>query len=202
MRICLGLCLAVAGILPAQVSYPGPQYQISQNLITYFVLTTDQTTRINQLNTDYLRLTISKSQRTAQVQMEIQQETEKQTVDPMALGVRYLELEQIRRELGTEQQKTSTAVQNVLTAEQKTKLTALQDILRTYPTACEAANANLLQQAPTAINGFLGVVTGNPNVNGPIFGSIIPTSCFPSFRSGDFAGTISVLTPGSLKQPQ
>jgi hypothetical protein len=135
-----------------------------------------------------------KARRTAQVQLELSQETSKPTIDAMALGVRYLELEAIRRELKSEQDKVLASIQNVLTPAQKAKLQALQQAMLLQSTICEAQAMNLLGQ-PQLGTPFLTL--------GPVLGGLLPypapvgsfiygpaTSCTPAFRNGDFSGLV------------
>ena len=141
--VLLTLPIASSQVIPSFADFP-PQ------LKSYLELTDDQVTSIKKANIDLNTFRAGKLQRQFQVQAELAQETAKQTPDPMALGLRYVELEAIRRELQAEQQKTATAVQTLLTA-QKTKVAALQQALLLYPTACSAVDENVLQ--PTLLSG-------------------------------------------------
>src|SRR5690348_6528657 len=116
-------------------------------LKTYLELTDDQVNSIKKANADLDTFRATKLQRQFQVQAELAQETSKQTPDPMAIGLRYVELEAIRRELQAEQQKAATTVQSVLTTPQKAKVAVLQQALQLYPTACSAVEQNLLETA-------------------------------------------------------
>lgn len=180
----------MAGALYAQTTTPGPVFTlpVPPTLVQYLELTTSQTASIQNLYSRWIQYSLGKAQRSAQVQMEISQETAKETMDPMALGVRYLELEGIRRELAAEQQRTVTDVQNVLTPAQKTKLAALQDTLKMYPTACDALSYNFIQPAPSSgVFSFvstvpaIGILTAVPT-------AILPTCSAPGLavRTGDF----------------
>jgi hypothetical protein len=150
--VLLTLPIASAQITPIFVDFP-PQ------LKSFLELTDDQVTAIKKANTDLNEFRSTKLQRQFQVQMELAQETAKQTPDPMAMGLRYVELEAIRRELQAEQQKTATAVQNLLTAPQKTKVAALQQAFQLYPTACSAIDQNVLQ--PPALLSGRNMFPGN-----------------------------------------
>ena len=142
-------------------------------LKAYLELTDDQIQAITKASTDLNAFRATKLQRQLQVQTELAQEMAKQTLDPMALGLRYMELEAIRRELNAEQQKTATAVQNILTAPQKTKAAALQQALQLYPTACSAVEQNVLPTAAPPGN----IIPANridPNVG---FASFLSVRC-------------------------
>jgi hypothetical protein len=70
------------------------------------------------------------------------------SLDATAIGLRYVELEAIRRELEAERKRTVDAIQELLTQVQRTKISALQEVLRTQPLACEAMNHHLMAPAP------------------------------------------------------
>jgi hypothetical protein len=140
------LPIVSAQITPIFVDFP-PQ------LKSYLELTDDQVTAIKKANMALSEFRMTKLQRQFQVQIELGEETAKQTPDPMAMGLRYVELEAIRRELQAEQEKTVAAVQKVLTAPQKTKLSVLQQAFLLYGTACSAVDQNLFQPRPTLLSG-------------------------------------------------
>src|SRR4051794_10827771 len=103
--VLLTLTAGLAQIVGVITDFP-PQ------LKTYLELTDDQVTSIKKANTDLNTFRGTKLQRQFQVQAELAQETSKQTPDPMAIGLRYVEFEAIRRELQAEQQKTASAARN------------------------------------------------------------------------------------------
>src|SRR5713101_2313963 len=78
---------------------PSPVPFFPADLKQYFSLSDSQVSVIIQLNADYNRLAASKQQRMFEVQREISEETAKEMLDPVGLGLRYVELEVIRREL-------------------------------------------------------------------------------------------------------
>jgi hypothetical protein len=170
-------------------------------LKTYLELTDEQVTSIKKANAYLDTFRSAKLQRQFQVQAELTQETAKQTPDPMAIGLRYVELEAIRRELQTEQQKTATAVQNVLTAPQKAKVAALQQALLLYPTACSAIEQNILQTAAPVPTNIIPV---NRIDTTGLFASFLlglPTSnCTSGLRAGSFTFTPGLPFPAS--QPE
>lgn len=162
---------------------------LSPNLRTYLELTQEQVTSIDRLNNAFAQFQLEKARRSAQVQSELAQETTKSTPDAMALGLRYVELESIRRETDAERQKTMEGVQAVLTAPQKTRIAALQEVLRTYSLACEAVSANLLVEPwravaqfvrdPVPVSGFASFLLGS---------SACPAVPTRVIRTGDFVG--------------
>ena len=171
-------------------------------LKAYLELTDDQIQAITKANTDLNAFRATKLQRQLQVQTELAQEMAKQTLDPMALGLRYMELEAIRRELNAEQQKTATAVQNILTAPQKTKAAALQQALQLYPTACSAVEQNVLPTAAPPGN----IIPANridPNVGFASFllGALPLSDCNVGLRTGAFTFSPLVPFPAALQSP-
>src|SRR5258707_15832340 len=71
-------------------------------LKAYLALTDAQISQIGQNLTQYSQLVNQRQQRMFQVQGEIQQETAKSPLDPMALGMRYAEIETICRNVNDE----------------------------------------------------------------------------------------------------
>lgn len=199
MAKCVVFLLVLVSVAAAQVGGITRVQPVSASLVQYLELTPQQAAAISQLNSTYMNFNMQKAQRGGQVQAEIAQETAKPTLDAMALGLRYLELEAIRREMNSEREKTVAAVQNILTAPQKAKLTALQQALSMYSTACEAVSYNLFTPQPDRwfnTSGFasflLGDVISFPNV--------LPSGCGTTgVRTGDFSST-PVFTP-SLPTP-
>ena len=88
-------------------------------------LTNEQVVTVVRLNNDLLRYQSDKLRRQAQVSLEISQELQRETLDPMAIGVRQVEMEAIRREVAAEQRRVAQQVQSSLTAAQRTKIQAL-----------------------------------------------------------------------------
>lgn len=136
------LALSASACLGQTIIRPIPFFPPA--LRQYLALSDDQVLKISTLNSQLVSFQISKSQRQAQVQAEIAQETAKPALDSLALGLRYVELEAIRRELQTEQKKTFDQIQTVLTTDQKVRLAGLQQVLASYSTACSAVSQNLL----------------------------------------------------------
>jgi len=146
MRRFVLLSLLTLGGLAAQI-IPMPN-RLPPGLVSYLELTDAQQQQIVQANLALQNFSLQKARRTAQVQSEISMETAKPDLDPMGLGVRYRELEAIRREITAEQKRTVETVQAILTTAQKQKLSVLQEALRIQSTACEAVSANLTSPPP------------------------------------------------------
>jgi hypothetical protein len=166
---------------PGNIIFNGPG--VSPALQRYLELTQDQVARITRLNNAFRQFQGEKSRRSFQVQLEIGQEQRRETLDPMALGLRHVELEAIRREIEAEQRKTLASVQEILTPAQRTRIAALQEVLRQYPLACEAVSNNLMAppapMAPDPATGsFASFLLGGVPACGGITTGII--------RGGDF----------------
>lgn len=180
-RIAVLFTLAL-GALPAQIiGRPG----LPPTLVSYLELTRSQQDQILQENQRLSTFNLDKTRRSSVVQTEIQMELAKADPDPMALGLRYRELEAIRRETAAEQSRTMQNIQTLLTAAQKQKLSTLQEALRLQSTACDAVNWNLTTAPPLVIGGILSTV---PAPISSVLSFLAPSSgCgTPAIRTGDF----------------
>jgi hypothetical protein len=120
------------------------------DLMQYLGLTQDQVMKMVTLKGDYSQTTMQRSLRMSQVQQEIREETAKTDLDPMALGVRYAELEAIRRELSDLQKQLRQNLAATLNDAQRAKLKALDDAMKLQPLIAAAQCENLLD-APVAL---------------------------------------------------
>jgi hypothetical protein len=184
MRIAiLWLALGVS-VSMAQTILPIPLFPVQ--LKEYIGLSDDQINQIEAVRAQFASFQQVRLLRQYQLQAEIATEIAKTAPDPLALGVRYAEIESIRRALQTQQAATVTQTQAILNAGQRAKLIVLQQTLVLYSTACSAVDQNLI----------------NPPVI-PFAGNILPTSTFAvpfpvtcggiptlAVRSGDFSGLI------------
>ena len=138
----------VAASLGAQIPGPlppgfvGPTFPAAIRL--FLDLSDSQVQTIQQQNADLERFAAGKYLRASQVQQEIAQETARPGLDPMALGLRYTELEVIRRELQDEFRRTRDRIRQALTEPQQAKLASLEAILKLLPIYNEAASVNLV----------------------------------------------------------
>jgi hypothetical protein len=121
-----------------------PVLYFPAELKQYLALSDDQVAKINTLNSQLRAFQAAKGERQSQVQREIAEETAKPSPDPMELGVRYFEIEALRRQLDDQQKNTAIQIQALLSADQKTKLNTLQQALSLYSTACTAVNENIM----------------------------------------------------------
>lgn len=149
----------VCALLPAAAQTgPGPVrwFDFAPELQRYLELTPEQVNTLGRRNAALAEFNGEKYRRIAQVQLEIAEETQKTQLDAMALGLRYLELEAIRRELRAEADKAYVDIQAILTPAQKTKVQALVEALRLQPVICQAQAVNILPSAvPTGVTGAL-----------------------------------------------
>lgn len=129
----------------------------------YLALTEAQVMKISQQNSEFATWSSARSQRMYEVQFEIGVETAREPLDPAALGVRYAEVEAIRREIAERNTKLIAANAAVLTPAQVVKLKALEEALKLVSTGSEAQGLKLLPDScSTNIAGFLlGTVPTN-----------------------------------------
>ena len=156
-------------------------------------LTNDQITKMTQAQVNYSRLEDNKRERAFQVNLEIDQETAKPSIDAMALGVRYLELEVICREL----REAAAAIPRnnlaLLTDAQKQKFKVLEDAISLAPAISQAQALQLLPGSSgfgfasflLRGTGGIGVVTGNPFFS--FVGANVSSCRTAALRNGDFS---------------
>jgi hypothetical protein len=189
------LFLIVACASAQTQTVPNPWfYQPLGQVQQYLQLTDAQLQTILTNNGDYNQFAMTKQTRISQLQTEIAAETAKDSLDPMALGVRYAEIETICRDLknqaGTYQQKNTS----VLTDPQKAKLQVLVDAVKLAPAISDAQSGNLIGSSTYAPLFFTSTSTGTTSgsviggILGPVSGcySPIPTAIV---RTGDFTAT-------------
>jgi hypothetical protein len=75
---------------------------------------------------------------------EIHEETRRDVLDSFALGVRYAEVEALRRKMSEDERKLTAASVALLTPAQRVKLDALTEAMRLRPTIEETRSAELL----------------------------------------------------------
>ena len=190
-KLSLGLVMLGVGFgqaLPPTPINPPDSYAALKQLIG---LTNDQIEKMTQAQVNYSRFEDNKRERVFQVNSEINQETAKPSIDAMALGVRYLELEVICREL----REASAAIPKnnlaLLTDAQKVKLKLLEDAMNLAPTISQA---QALQLLPGSSGGFglASLLLGGTGGIGFIYNPILFTSssislCRATSLIGDFS---------------
>lgn len=182
----------------------GPEPSLA--LRQYLDLTNQQVSTMLRLRSELVRFQSEKLRRQVQVNMEISQEMRRETLDPMAIGLRFVELEAIRREIAAEQARITREVQALLTPAQRTRIQALQDVLRTYPLACEALFHNLMSPPQEQGQGQgPGQMPGGGMMGGPIgsfiFGAPVCGGIGFGSRTGDFTGVLIAPPPDSPMRP-
>jgi hypothetical protein len=138
----------LAGLLAAGV----PVSAQTDSIVNYFGLTATQLSQITQNLDDYIRLASQRQQRIFQVQSEIQDETAKSPLSPIALGIRYAEIEAICRNVKDEAAAAQKRNLALLTDAQAVKLKALEDALKLASIINEAQQAGLV--APPGPYGY------------------------------------------------
>src|SRR6266516_2430123 len=111
MRIAILWLALVASVSMAQTTLPFPIQLFPVQLKEYLGLSDDQVNRIGAVRSQFVSLQQTKLLRQYQLQTEIADETAKNTPDPLALGIRYAEIESIRRSLQTQLVATVTQTQ-------------------------------------------------------------------------------------------
>ena len=151
----------------------------------FLSITNDQYAKLLAVNAQYSRLTQSKQDRASQVNMEISLETAKPNLDAMALGVRYLELEVICRELRDAAAAIPASSLAILTDVQKTRLKQLDDAMKLGQTISQAQSLGLLPGGSPGSFGFSLIArTGDFS--------------FQNFQVGCRTPSALIFTPGTL----
>lgn len=165
MRLLRYLFLLTLILLPA-IAQEFVRGGFSPRLIAYLELSGEQTLALNRVNSAFLTFRLGRDHRSTQLQREIDLEMQKPVMDPRQIGLRYRDLELIRREVAAELEQTYVRSQAVLTAAQRTKLAVLEQSLRLRETACDAVSQNLfampapVPSQPTFAELLLGAVRG------------------------------------------
>ena len=183
MKLSLMIIVVCAASASAQL-IPLP-YQPLGQVKEFLQLSDAQLQTILKNNNEYGSWSSGKQSRIFQVQAEIAQETAKENLEPMALGVRYTEVELICRDIRqqvTVYQKKNT---DVLTASQKAKLKVLEDAVKLGPVISEAQSGNLLGGGVSfaAFGGIYSIMSPGSGCYSPY-----PTA---AFRTGDFSSFLN-----------
>ena len=177
------LTIASAWAQPGQWFYQ-PLGQVKD----FVQLSDSQLQTILTNNDEYNRRSSGKQSRIQEVQTEIAQETGKENLDPMALGVRYAEVESICREMKSQATAYQKKNVDVLTDPQKARLKILEDALKLAPVLAEAQSGNLIGGVNYTPPFFTSSFGSTGITIGAIFGPAI--GCYSQFpaviQSGDF----------------
>lgn len=186
----LAIYSAAAQTPPDQRLYPS--FYLVQDFLE---LTEAQTRNILGNNEQYNRWSRDKQARIATVQTEITWETASETLDPHALGLRYMEVELICREMLEQAKEFRTRNLALLTADQRSKLKALEDAISVIPLLVQANSGNLISGITNLPQASLTNVNSSEfaeRLNAIQNSFQLPVSgCTPGFtavrRAGDFS---------------
>ena len=129
-------------------------------LSEYLALSTAQVNSILQLNGSYDLSVGTKRRRIAELQQEIARETAKQALDPMAIGTRYVEIEELNRQIRNDRVALRDQNRAVLTDAQRARLQSLDTAGKQRPAISQAECEDLLEPAPTVGGvGTLSAIT-------------------------------------------
>jgi hypothetical protein len=157
--------LSVSALAQAQnTPSPDPSHGALKQLVNYLQLTPEQIAKITAANLDLDQFLARKEARVVQVNSEIRDETTKDVVEPLALGLRYTELEAICRESRDKKQKAVTAAQSVLNTTQQAQLKTLEQAYAMLPLVETADAVNLIDTPlPNLSSSVLQALTGATN---------------------------------------
>jgi hypothetical protein len=146
VRLTVFLFAAAAAL--AQPPRPG---LFPRSLAESLALSDAQAGAINQLNVAYDRFWAEKQARIAEVRADIDAKTADDPLDPVALGVRYAEIEAINRDLRDKSNALRADVAKVLTPAQQPRLQALADAQALQPLITQAECSYFLTPFPQRI---------------------------------------------------
>jgi hypothetical protein len=184
-KLLLFVCLGAMTVF-AQGPGPGtilPFPLFPPELQKYLDLGNTQVDAIRRANLELTTFTARKQFRMALVQAEIREWTPKDPINAIELGLRYAELEVIRREIGDEQKKTVAKARGVLNAAQLAKLKVLEDAVKLQPLINDAACENLMNSALPQPAGVIGGVISFGDTSVPQMISMPLANCVRAFIS-------------------
>lgn len=154
MKHALCILLALLASWPAAAQNPGDQIPIRlwPQIVRHLELTPQQILELVQIQVEWGRFLATKSRRAAQVENELRDETLAEVVDPMALGLRYMELEAICRESRDMDRKLHERARRLMTEPQRAKLAVLEQAYRLLPVIVEADAAKLVDAPLPGLN--------------------------------------------------
>jgi hypothetical protein len=184
--------VAIVSVWGQSSTFP-PIYRLPAELRDYLALTVPQAIKIAEQNNEFARWSSARSMRMSEVQSEIAIETAREPLDPAALGVRYAEVEAVRREITERNTKLIAANVAVLTPAQVVKLKALEEAMKLVTTSSQAQSLKLLPDAcsvPTLAirRGDFAPAVPARVILDPVAGglgySIFGSSCAPQLTLG------------------
>ena len=166
--------------LPYIPPAPGPTFcgspMFPLALREYLNITDTQVAAIAQASADYNDVNQRRQARIAEVQIEIRDETAKDSPDPVALGVRYVEIQLLSTDLQNQAARLRERARAALTGDQAVRLKTLDDLAAGQFALNTLQGCDLLV-VPPGSQGFpitFGVITGSPVV---IFDPITSSAC-------------------------
>ena len=185
-KLLLFVCLGAMTVF-AQGPGPGtilPFPLFPPELQKYLELSNTQVDAIRRANLELTTFTARKQFRMALVQAEIREWTPKDPINAIELGLRYAELEVIRREIGDEQKKTVAKARGVLNAAQLVRLKVLEDAVKLQPLIDAAVCENLMNSAaPQPMGGIGGIIGFGGDTSVPQMFSMPLANCVRAFIS-------------------
>ncbi len=128
-----------------------------------------------------------KDERRVTVAFELIEEKAKDPIDPLALGLRYAEIEAIRREIAEREAAALNTNVQILTEAQRLRLRILEEARRLQPTVTEAECARLLTSADrTACFAVFSIPT-----------NLVPT--VPTYRIPENRFPLPTILPTSIQ---
>lgn len=167
------------------VNYLPTKFAPPDTLVRFLNLTPAQEQRFQQIReafpvgSDILRM------RT--VVQEIVEETQRAELDPLALGLRYAEVESLRRNHSERLRRFEAANREVLTPDQRNRLAILEEAIRLRPTSDQARSASIVGQR-CQFRGFFFLDGIDPS---PGFARVV-TADFFWFYAGDCPDTTAL----------
>jgi hypothetical protein len=139
--------------LSAQVII-GQSSAFPTDLEQYLNLTAREVAAIQQATTRHNQVAAAEQIRTIEIRNEIDAETRKTQPDALTLGVKYNEIESIRRDLATQLAALRDQLQALLAPPQRDKLSALYDARNLLPIAYDAQCENLIDLSASGCSLF------------------------------------------------
>ena len=126
-----------------------------RDAVRYFELTANQLTALTGIDASWLEYRASATERADRIAVEIEQETRRVTLDPAALGQRYVALETICRQSQARRLRSVADARAVLTPAQA------REACRSRAGSCVDANCSIGAECQLAVRSRDGASCGN-----------------------------------------
>lgn len=159
MKYAVCVLVLLVAAWPAAAQGPGDMMPIRlwPQIVKYLELTPQQMLELGRIQAEWNLYLAAKNRRVAQVERELRQETMAEVLDPLALGLRYMELEAICRESRDTDRKYHEQARKLMSEAQQAKLAVLEQAYRLLPVIAEADAAKLVDAPLPGLNlGALG----------------------------------------------